>query len=222
MIHITINQRDIPVELIYKRSNRRIYLRVKAGVVYITAPIQLSLSKVEEMIAKHFSFIMKHMMETEKIDNQIHFLGKLYSLNIQSADKNSLEVKETEIQLRVNSSSVIEKLIQRLYRNTLRKVVEENAKYIISLFDMPKNVEFTFKNAKGYYGECFPTKKRIILSTKLAKYDMKYILSVLYHECAHFKFQNHQKEFYLYLEERYPNYRQVQRELRKIKYNDKY
>lgn len=165
---------------------------------------------------------MKHMMETEKIDNQIHFLGKLYSLNIQSADKNSLEVKETEIQLRVNSSSVIEKLIQKLYRNTLRKVVEENAKYIISLFDMPKNVEFTFKNAKGYYGECFPTKKRIILSTKLAKYDMKYILSVLYHECAHFKYQNHQKEFYLYLEERYPNYRQVQRELRKIKYNDKY
>lgn len=222
MIHITINQRDIPVELIYKRSNRRIYLRVKAGVVYITTPIQLSLSKVEEMIAKHFSFIMKHMMETEKIDNQIHFLGKLYSLNIQSADKNSLEVKETEIQLRVNSSSVIEKLIQKLYRNTLRKVVEENAKYIISLFDMPKNVEFTFKNAKGYYGECFPTKKRIILSTKLAKYDMKYILSVLYHECAHFKYQNHQKEFYLYLEERYPNYRQVQRELRKIKYNDKY
>lgn len=222
MIHITINQRDIPVELIYKRSNRRIYLRVKAGVVYITTPIQLSLSKVEEMIAKHFSFIMKHMMETEKIDNQIHFLGKLYSLNIQSADKNSLEVKETEIQLRVNSSSVIEKLIQKLYRNTLRKVVEENVKYIISLFDMPKNVEFTFKNAKGYYGECFPTKKRIILSTKLAKYDMKYILSVLYHECAHFKYQNHQKEFYLYLEERYPNYRQVQRELRKIKYNDKY
>ncbi|MCM1197024.1 MAG: M48 family metallopeptidase, partial [Roseburia sp.] len=78
------------------------------------------------------------------------------------------------------------------------------------------------KNVKGYYGECFSKKNLIILSTKLAKYDLKYILSVIYHECAHFKYQNHQKEFYDYLEERYPNYQKVQRELRKIRYNEKY
>ncbi|MCI9654066.1 MAG: M48 family metallopeptidase [Acholeplasmatales bacterium] len=222
MIQITINQKDIPVELIYKRSNRRIYLRVKAGVVYITTPVKLSLSKVEELIAKNFNFIMKHMKETEKIDNQIHFLGKLYALTFLYDKSNMIEVKDTEIVLTIKSLLDAEKLIQELYKRALIKVVEEYAEEIISLFEMPKDIEFIFKRVKGYYGECFPKKKKIILSTRLAKYELKYILSVIYHECAHFKYPHHQKEYYEYLEQRYPNYKRIQKELRKITYHEQY
>lgn len=222
MIQITINQKDIPVELIYKRSNRRIYLRVKVGVVYITTPVKLSLSKVEELIAKNFNFIMKHMKETEKIDNQIHFLGKLYALTFLYDKSNTIEVKDTEIILTIKSLLDAEKLIQELYKSALIKVVEEYAEEIISLFEMPKDIEFIFKRVKGYYGECFPKKKKIILSTRLAKYELKYILSVIYHECAHFKYPHHQKEYYEYLEQRYPNYKRIQKELRKISYHEQY
>ena len=222
MIQITINQKDIPVELIYKRSNRRIYLRVKAGVVYITTPVKLSLSKIEELIAKNFNFIMKHMKETEKIDNQIHFLGKLYALTFLYDKSNMIEVKDTEIVLTIKSLLDAEKLIQELYKRALIKVVEEYAEEIISLFEMPKDIEFIFKRVKGYYGECFPKKKKIILSTRLAKYELKYILSVIYHECAHFKYPHHQKEYYEYLEQRYPNYKRIQKELRKITYREQY
>lgn len=222
LIQITINQKDIPVELIYKRSNRRIYLRVKAGVVYITTPVKLSLSKVEELIAKNFNFIMKHMKETEKIDNQIHFLGKLYALTFLYDKSNMIEVKDTEIVLTIKSLLDAEKLIQELYKRALIKVVEEYAEEIISLFEMPKDIEFIFKRVKGYYGECFPKKKKIILSTRLAKYELKYILSVIYHECAHFKYPHHQKEYYEYLEQRYPNYKRIQKELRKITYHEQY
>lgn len=222
LIQITINQKDIPVELIYKRSNRRIYLRVKAGVVYITTPVKLSLSKVEELIAKNFNFIMKHMKETEKIDNQINFLGKLYALTFLYDKSNMIEVKDTEIVLTIKSLLDAEKLIQELYKRALIKVVEEYAEEIISLFEMPKDIEFIFKRVKGYYGECFPKKKKIILSTRLAKYELKYILSVIYHECAHFKYPHHQKEYYEYLEQRYPNYKRIQKELRKITYHEQY
>lgn len=222
LIQITINQKDIPVELIYKRSNRRIYLRVKAGVVYITTPVKLSLSKIEELIAKNFNFIMKHMKETEKIDNQIHFLGKLYALTFLYDKINAIEVKDTEIVLTIKSLLDAEKLIQELYKRALIKVVEEYAEEIISLFEMPKDIEFIFKRVKGYYGECFPKKKKIILSTRLAKYELKYILSVIYHECAHFKYPHHQKEYYEYLEQRYPNYKRIQKELRKITYHEQY
>lgn len=222
LIQITINQKDIPVELIYKRSNRRIYLRVKAGVVYITTPVKLSLSKIEELIAKNFNFIMKHMKETEKIDNQIHFLGKLYALTFLYDKSNMIEVKDTEIVLTIKSLLDAEKLIQELYKRALIKVVEEYAEEIISLFEMPKDIEFIFKRVKGYYGECFPKKKKIILSTRLAKYELKYILSVIYHECAHFKYPHHQKEYYEYLEQRYPNYKRIQKELRKITYHEQY
>ncbi len=195
---------------------------MKAGVVYITTPVKLSLSKVEELIAKNFNFIMKHMKETEKIDNQIHFLGKLYALTFLYDKSNTIEVKDTEIVLTIKSLLDAEKLIQELYKRALIKVVEEYAEEIISLFEMPKDIEFIFKRVKGYYGECFPKKKKIILSTRLAKYELKYILSVIYHECAHFKYPHHQKEYYEYLEQRYPNYKRIQKELRKITYHEQY
>jgi len=195
---------------------------VKAGVVYITTPVKLSLSKIEELIAKNFNFIMKHMKETEKIDNQIHFLGKLYALTFLYDKSNMIEVKDTEIVLTIKSLLDAEKLIQELYKRALIKVVEEYAEEIISLFEMPKDIEFIFKRVKGYYGECFPKKKKIILSTRLAKYELKYILSVIYHECAHFKYPHHQKEYYEYLEQRYPNYKRIQKELRKISYHEQY
>ncbi len=195
---------------------------MKAGVVYITTPVKLSLSKIEELIAKNFNFIMKHMKETEKIDNQIHFLGKLYALTFLYDKSNMIEVKDTEIVLTIKSLLDAEKLIQELYKRALIKVVEEYAEEIISLFEMPKDIEFIFKRVKGYYGECFPKKKKIILSTRLAKYELKYILSVIYHECAHFKYPHHQKEYYEYLEQRYPNYKRIQKELRKITYHEQY
>lgn len=195
---------------------------MKAGVVYITTPVKLSLSKIEELIAKNFNFIMKHMKETEKIDNQIHFLGKLYALTFLYDKSNTIEVKDTEIVLTIKSLLDAEKLIQELYKRALIKVVEEYAEEIISLFEMPKDIEFIFKRVKGYYGECFPKKKKIILSNRLAKYELKYILSVIYHECAHFKYPHHQKEYYEYLEQRYPNYKRIQKELRKITYHEQY
>ena len=162
------------------------------------------------------------MKETEKIDNQIHFLGKLYALTFLYDKSNMIEVKDTEIVLTIKSLLDAEKLIQELYKRALIKVVEEYAEEIISLFEMPKDIEFIFKRVKGYYGECFPKKKKIILSTRLAKYELKYILSVIYHKCAHFKYQHHQKEYYEYLEQRYPNYKRIQKELRKITYHEQY
>ena len=217
-----MNQRNFTVDLIYKRSNRKIYLRVKNGVVYITTPVKLSLSKIEEMIDKNFSFILNHMSESMEIDNKIHFLGKVYDLKIESSIRNHLIFEENALHIFSKSPLDTEKLIQGLYKNALIKFVESYACEIFQIFDMPKDVTFKYKNAKGYYGECFPKKKIIILSTKLAKYEPRFIKSVLYHECAHFKYQNHQKEFYDYLEKRYPNYKSVQKELRKIKYLEKY
>ncbi|MCR4898950.1 MAG: DUF45 domain-containing protein, partial [Acholeplasmatales bacterium] len=52
--------------------------------------------------------------------------------------------------------------------------------------------------------------------------DIEYILSVLYHEYCHFHYMNHQKEFYDFIELRLPNYRKINSNLRKIKYNDLY
>lgn len=222
MILVNVNTIDFKVEVIYRRSNRRIYLRIKDGVLKITTPVKLSYNKIEDMIKKNFNYIMKYMNVPKQIEDQVHYLGKLYSLSILEYPSNEIYVLDNEIRVYSKSPQAVGKLVEELYKNTLSNVVESYSKEILSKFNIDFKVEFQYKNVKGYYGECFSKKKLIILSTKLAKYDLKYILSVIYHECAHFKYQNHQKEFYDYLEERYPNYQKVQRELRKIRYNEKY
>ncbi|MDE6655632.1 MAG: M48 family metallopeptidase, partial [Anaeroplasmataceae bacterium] len=180
------------------------------------------LSKIEDMIKTNFNHIMKYMNVPKQIEDKIHYLGKLYPLTIMNSSSNEIYVLEDQIQVFCKSPQAIGKLVDTLYKNTLKNVVESYSKSILSQFNIDFNVQFQYKNVKGYYGECFSKKKVIILSTRLAKYDLKYILSVIYHECAHFKYQNHQTEFYEYLEARYPNYRKVQKELRKIRYNEKY
>ena len=222
MFIVQVNQQDFPVEVVLKRTNRKIYLRILDGVICITTPTTLTKSFVINMIDKNFDYIIEHMKQSSKIEDKIHFLGKSYALNIQNSYHNSIYVKEEEILIEVTNSSYIGKLIEELYTNALKNVVETYSKGILFQFNLVEPVTFQYKKVNGYYGECFPKKRKIILSTRLAKYDLQYILSVIYHECAHFKYPNHQQAFYTYLEERYPNYRAVQRNLRKIKYNEKY
>ncbi|MDE6661167.1 MAG: M48 family metallopeptidase, partial [Anaeroplasmataceae bacterium] len=219
MFLVNVNEETFKVELIYKRANRKIYLRVKEGIIVITTPVTLSVSKIEDMIKTNFDYIMKYMNSPKEIEDKIHYLGKVYTLNIIESSTNEIYVLDNEIRVYSKTPQAIGKLVESLYRNTLINVVERYSKDILSKFNISFPVDFQYKKVKGYYGECMAKKRIIILSTRLAKYDLKYILSVIYHECAHFKYLNHQKEFYEYLEERYPNYRKIQRELRKIKYN---
>lgn len=222
MVLVQVNQQEFQVEVEYKRSNRNIYLRIRDGVIRITTPVKLSSTDITQMIQKNYNYIVKHMNVSSVIEDQVHYLGKLYRLEILSSAVNDVYVGGDKIVVSCVSPVVVGKLMQLLYIRTLKNVVERYSKEIFLKFSITKEVAFKYKDVKGYYGECFSKRNLIILSTQLAKYDLKYILSVIYHECAHFKYQNHQKEFYDYLESKFPNYRAVRREMREIKYNEKY
>ncbi len=221
-MNIVVNGINFSVTVIYKRKNKRIYLRVKNGTVEITTPTKLSRFSIEDMIEKNYNSIVKIMRSNKKIEDQIHFLGDCYTLEIQLSSKNIIYIQDQKMMIECINKAFIPNLIASFYNNALSKIVEIYAQKIINEFGIQDEIDFSYKDVSGYYGECFPTKKKIILSSKLAKYELKYILSVIYHECAHFKFTNHQKEFYEYLESIYPNYRSVQHQLRKTKYQDAY
>ena len=124
MFIVQVNQQDFPVEVVLKRTNRKIYLRIRDGVIWITTPTKLTKSFVINMIDKNFDYIIEHMKQSSKIEDKIHFLGKSYALNIQNSYHNSIYVKEEEILIEVTISSYIGKLIAELYTNALKNVVE--------------------------------------------------------------------------------------------------
>ena len=81
-------------------------------------------------------------------------------------------------------------------------------------------ISFGYKDIESYYGKCYFYKRHITLQTSLAKYNIKYILSVIYHECAHFYYHDHQEGFYSLLEGVFPGYKRTQHELRMTKYRE--
>ena len=213
----------LDVEQIIKRSNRHTYFRFTSkDKMVITTPRELSVSSVYEIIEKHYDRIIKILSKYDKNDDVIHLLGREYKLILRESNSEYVYVDEDNFYVNYKKLANIEKLIHKYYADILNEIIKRKSEKLIKEFNIRFTVNYQIKNTKSYFGECFYKKNLIVLATKLAKYDEVYIESVLYHEFAHFYVHNHQNEFYELLESHYPNYRKVNPELRKIRYNDKF
>lgn len=221
---IKVKDIECDVEQIIKRRNKNIYLRVRNKKIYITTPSLLTVSYIQNMITKNYNYIYSLLNKEENITNNIHFLGKKYNYEIIESTHNNIFIDNDIITIftRKNEATYIKRILHLFYGNELKKIVDNYIFDAKKAFNIDFDIEFNFKNVKSYFGECYHKRKLIILATKLAKYDLIYILSVLYHELAHFYYQNHSKNFYDLLEKVFPKYKQVQKNLKKIKYNDIY
>ena len=222
MKKFVINNNEFIVEVIVKRNNKRVYLRYKDGIIMITTPVLLSDEYITSMIKKHYNSIIKIANNTYKKDS-IHYLGKEYMLMVYDSSKDYVEFKDdiAYIYTSNNNESHIYNIVYKEYFNTIKMILEEYHQEYEMMFDV-NNIHYKIKDVKGYFGECYSKRKLVIMNAKLAKYDKPLILSVLAHELAHFKYQNHSKDFYDYLEMLIPGYRKLQKELKRTKYHDKY
>ena len=225
MIDIKIDNDIYLVDIIIKPKNRRIYLRIKDGIIVITTPYKLSEAFIKKMIIKSKKAIDEALIKKDDVkSNNIHFLGKEYKVNISLAKHNYIFIDNDEflIYTKKLDDIHIKKIINEYYNNALKKIVDANYIEIKQKFHIDYDVTFSYKDVKTYFGECYPKRKHIILASKLAKYDYNYILSVIYHEFAHFFYLNHSNSFYNLLEMLFPNYKKIQKSLRMIKYKDIY
>lgn len=219
---VQVKDIDCPVEVTVKKSNKHIYLRVRSRTLFITAPHDLSDEFIRELVLKNYTAIAKALSTPPPVENKLHFFGREYELRVCPSERERVIAEDGILWVftKKKENSHIQKTVLLFYAKELSNFVEKNISAIKSAFHFNEEIQFQYKNVKSYFGECFPKRRIIILSLKLAKYDPYYILSVLYHEMAHFFHQNHGMRFYALLEQVFPGYRRVQKELRKIKYND--
>lgn len=135
-----------------------------------------------------------------------------------------LHMKSEDIALFVNKhSSWIEKHLNKkknqtenaelltpqqadLYKATAKKVLPEKTAYFAKLMGVsPTSVKIT--SAKKRFGSC-SGKNRICYSWYLMAYPNAAIDYVVVHELAHIKYKNHGKEFYAFIKEILPDYKE--------------
>lgn len=219
---IKVKDLDCRIVLTIKRRNKNVYMRIKNQILYITSPVNLKDEYIKNMILKNYDIIYKKLTMPPLSFSTIHFLGEEYKINIVKSEHDNIYYSEDffYIHTKNNSQEYIKRLVHLFYADELKKIVKKYIEDIKKEFNINFDIDFKYKNVETYYGECFFKKRIIILATKLAKYNLECILNVIYHEMAHFYFQNHGKEFYNLLEKIRPNYKELQRTLKRTKYND--
>ncbi len=226
-MYLDFLKRDINVKLIYSRRNGYSIKIIDDDNIEFRIGRKISEDELYLMIYKHKRFLINHLNGRHtKRGDIIHLLGKEYKLNIINESFNNVLIDDSNLEFKVYTKSLDESyikfIIDEYYKSTLIDILNKYNDKIKSDLKIDFDVEFKFKNVKSYYGECMKKQRLIVLSTNLAKYDLIYILSVIYHEYVHFYVSGHQDKFYNMLEKVFPNYKKIQANLRKCKYQDLY
>ena len=206
---------------IKRTTKKKIYIRVKDGIVKVSATKNITLKEVKELFAKHIDFIKEQLILTKKEDI-IHVNGTPYKPRYFVGDKNKVMIIGDEIHLysKDNSLEKYKKILYDFYKREVEKEVEKlisEAKKDFSEISFPT---ISVRFMKSMFGNYHKVKHHVKLSSILAKYDYKYIKFILYHELSHIVEFNHTKKFFAYYEAKYPNAISVRKVFKKIKYND--
>lgn len=206
---------------IKRTTKKKIYIRVKDGIVKVSATKNITLKEVKELFAKHIDFIKEQLILTKKEDI-IHVNGTPYKPRYFVSDKNKVMIIGDEIYLysKENSLEKYKKILYDFYKKEVEKEVEKlisEAKKDFSEIAFPT---ISVRFMKSMFGNYHKVKHHVKLSSILAKYDYKYIKFILYHELSHVVEFNHTKKFFAYYEAKYPNAISVRKVFKKIKYND--
>lgn len=216
---------DCNIYVTIKKSNKKIYLRVKNGDIYFTSPVKLTDDYILNMVKNNYNSIIKAIKKAPPAKtNKLHFFGLEYDVIINKSSLNNVYIMDNEIHIYTKKAddNYILRLVHLFYANRLSQFVEKNIEAVKNKFNLNFNITLDYKNVKTYFAKCYSKRRHVVFSTNLCKYSEFYILSVIYHELAHFYHQNHGIQFYNLLEQKFSNYKKVQKELRKIKYNDIY
>lgn len=218
---------DLEVEVIvnYKPQNRRIYLRIKNNILYISTFKKLTTSDIQTFIKQNYAFVKRNINRKPELDNHVlHLFGKPYDFKIIEECYDEVRIEDDMIMIytKVKDYSYVKKLVDKFYISCLKDFSFNHYNDIYVRFSDVVLIKprLEYKALKTCYGKYDKRKHTITLSAHLAKYDPFFIMLVMAHELTHCIYMNHQEDFYRLFESKFPNARRNQHILRKTKYND--
>lgn len=224
MNKIRLGNKNFYYQVFYK-NNKNMYLRIKDGTIVVTCNRLFNKKQIENFIIKKQNRILKILdIKDERIPlyNQENMLifGENLRVNYEtSSKKNSYAIYDDLINIFFKKDSFDNKYIEKVYQELLlikiKEIYLEEKPKIEKYFDV-SNITFKTQLMKSRFGSCIAKKRVVKLNSILARFSEKYVRTIIVHELIHLKEQNHQKSFYVYIDELIPNYRIMIRELNQL------
>ncbi|MBQ9731018.1 MAG: DUF45 domain-containing protein [Bacilli bacterium] len=214
---ISIKERQIEYK-ITRLKKKNISFRFINNILDIRAPLNMSDKDVVNVIKINEERLFKLLIKVEsnkkeplsfEANQKIKVLGKEYLIILakkRTKDDYCFYVRENNINNDVLNLALID------FDNYISKRTKEYFDSMYSKGDCPK---LSYKFVKGYYGKYSKTDHEIIFNISLAFLDKELVDYVIVHELSHIKYLNHQKEFYDFLKMFLPNYKYLEKRLKK-------
>ena len=208
---------DIDCEVVYKNIKNS-YIQIKDNRVIVKVPIKATRKYINELVSSKKDWIEKNLQQQKNKSlnkNIIKVLGKAYTLQvIENKPQNKVYLKDNYIYFEVkeNNNEVIQKLLDKFYKEIAKDEVYAAMEYIKSITGLsPK--EIRIKKLKSAWGIC-SSKQYISINQNLMTYSRHAIEYVCLHEVCHLKHMNHSKDFWKMVEKYMPDYKTAKLELK--------
>lgn len=192
------NGKLVKVNVVLKRQNN-IYYRFKDGCFFVTAPTFTSLTLIkkgldkygEKLMNRHETYYNNFSFE----EDYVYLLGEKLSLNeLGITDQDDLEEF-----LLCKCEEIITPLVRKYEQVMDTKIFHK----------------ISYKHTKNQFGSNSKNSKRLSFQIDLIHYSFEMIESVVIHEIAHDFERNHGEKFYNIVYQYCPNYKQIQKKLKK-------
>lgn len=202
--------KEYNVHITYKRI-RKIYYRFKNGEFYVSSPLTFD-SQILSGLHKHIDTLLKsaNIFGGDNENGKLYYLGKEVKWN-----KDGGEI------LFSNGSSFkyfnYEDLIDRI-KKCYFEVMISRTRYYEALMGIKKPYRIKFKKMKSRYGSNSVKTHTINYSEYLYMYSIDILDTLVVHELAHDIYRNHSKQFYELVYKYSPNYKKLNKKLKKGEY----
>lgn len=212
---------------IQRKNVKNINLNVRPDMtVVVSASEKVPLDYILDFVKSKASWIIKNVgyfkdVQPEHTADKVYlsgetfkYLGKQYRLKVEETEEvESVKYYRGYLYLTVKDKqnySRKEKLIDEWYRNKAKE------KFFESLERMHPSVEkygiekpeILIRTMRARWGSCTPEKKSILLNSELIKAPKLCIDYVVLHELIHFKYRNHDNDFYDFMTSLMPDWKQ--------------
>jgi predicted metal-dependent hydrolase len=222
--HITIDGLDLPVMISRRKGTRNLRISLKDdGIIRLSVPYGVPDFAAKAFIRSKIEWVQKNHKPLALLENGMH-IGKSHRLVIKhnNASRNSTKITDTEIRVMLPkttswSSSQAQTIIKKACEKALLSEAVSLLPQRLNQISRETGIEFNqfyIKKLKSRWGAC-DNHKNITLNIYLIQLDWKLIDYVIRHELAHTHHPHHQQDFWSYLAQICPDFKQLRSELKK-------
>lgn len=203
-----------------RKKMKNAYFRPKAdGIIDVSANPRMTIAQIERFIADRAQFFFKAFAEiarkeeSRKTDNTVvRWLGSDYPVRIIESLRECAVLESDECRVftrhpdEENIALLIRRMTEQRFAELCRQLNEEVRAALQSRGLNPPPTRITIKDMSSRWGSCSYNRGHISINIRLAPFPRETVLSVLWHEYAHYWHHDHSKAFYAFLQEHYPDY----------------